>query len=86
MCIKILILKLHLCFKVTEYNNKYTFPEFYCDDLNQKFRLTHFQPMFHFYTPWKHQKSSRFLMFSEGIKMEHFLKIGEYCLKTIFAS
>ena len=38
--------------------------------------LTHFQPMFHFYTPWKHQKTSDFLMFSEGIVKEHWLKIG----------
>ena len=33
--------------------------------------LTHFQPMFHFYTPLKH-----FLMFSEGIEVEHWLKMG----------
>ena len=26
--------------------------------------LTHFQPMFHFYTPWKNKKTGRFLMFS----------------------
>ena len=28
--------------------------------------LTHFEPMFHFYTPWKHQ---------EG-EVEHWLKMG----------
>ena len=29
--------------------------------------LTHFQPMFHFYAFWKHQKTSGFLLFSGGI-------------------
>ena len=24
--------------------------------------LTHFQPMFHFYTPWKHQKTGSFIV------------------------
>ena len=28
--------------------------------------LTHFKPMFHFYTPWKCQKTRRFLMFLWG--------------------
>ena len=36
----------------------------------QGFLLTHFQPMFHFYTPWKHQKTFSFLMYSAGIKVE----------------
>ena len=30
--------------------------------------LTNFQPMFLFYTPWKHQKTSGFLMFSRGYR------------------
>ena len=38
--------------------------------------LTHFQPMFHFYTPRKHQKTSGFLMFSRAIEVEHWLKMG----------
>ena len=38
--------------------------------------LIHFQPMFHFYTPWKHQKTGGFLMFSGGIEVQHWLKIG----------
>ena len=38
--------------------------------------LTHFQPIFHFYTPWKHQKTGGFFMFSVGIAMEHWLKMG----------
>ena len=37
--------------------------------------LTHFQPMFHFYTPWKHHKIGGFLMFSGGIEVEHWLKM-----------
>ena len=32
--------------------------------------LNHFRPMFLFYTPWKHQKTSDFLMFSGGEGME----------------
>ena len=35
------------------------------------FSLTHFQPMFHFYTPWKNQKTGGFLMFSGGMDVEH---------------
>ena len=37
--------------------------------------LTHFQPMFHLYTPWKHQKMYGFLMFSGSIEVEHWLKM-----------
>ena len=39
--------------------------------------LTHFSSMFHFYTPWKRQKTSKtfgFLTFSGGVEMEHWLK------------
>ena len=38
--------------------------------------LTYFQPMFHFHTPWKHQKTGRFLMFLGDIEVEHGLKMG----------
>ena len=38
--------------------------------------LTHFQPTFHFYTPRKYQKTYGFLMFSGGIEVEHWLKMG----------
>ena len=31
--------------------------------------LTHIQPMTHFYTPWKHHKTSGFLMFPGGIEV-----------------
>ena len=33
--------------------------------------LTYFNPMFHFCTPWKRQKSSCFPTFSGSIEMEH---------------
>ena len=43
--------------------------------LYQKFKidysLTRFSSMFHFYTPWKHQKTKGFMTFSEGIGMEY---------------
>ena len=34
-------------------------------------RLTHFQPMFHYYTPWKHQKTNGSLIFPGGIEMKN---------------
>ena len=43
------------------------------------FLLTHFKPMFHFHTPWKHQKTWGSLMFSGGIVIEHWLGIGCDC-------
>ena len=33
--------------------------------------LTNLMPMFPFYTPWKRQKTSGFLMVLEGIEREH---------------
>ena len=33
-------------------------------------------PVFHFYTPWKRQKTSGFLTFSGGIEMEHWRQNG----------
>ena len=44
--------------------------------------LTYFQQLFHFYTPWKHQKAYGFLIFSGGIEVEHWLKIDQKCLRT----
>ena len=32
--------------------------------------------MFPFYTPWKHQKTKGFLLFSGGIKWDHWPEIG----------
>ena len=42
----------------------------------QMYFLTHFQPMFHSYNPWKHKKTGDFLMFSGGIEVECWLKMG----------
>ena len=39
-------------------------------------QLTHFNPIFHFYTPWKRQKTKGFLTFLRGIKMEHWAKMN----------
>ena len=38
--------------------------------------LTHFSPVSHFYTPWKHQKTFGFLTFSGSIEMWHWIKMG----------
>ena len=35
-------------------------------------KLTHFGPMFHFYTLWKRPKTKGFLTFSWGIEMERY--------------
>ena len=40
----------------------------------KQIRLTHFQPMFRFYTPWKYLKTYDFL-FSGGIEVEHELNM-----------
>ena len=39
--------------------------------------LTHFWPMFPFYPPLKHQKTFDFLVFSGGIKWEHWPEMGQ---------
>ena len=41
------------------------------DILRNLWSLTHFEPMFHCYTPWKHQKTGGFVMFLGGIEVEH---------------
>ena len=46
------------------------------DSLELKLFLTYFQLMFHFYAPWKHQKTYGCLMFSAGIEVEQGLKTG----------
>ena len=40
------------------------------------FLLTHFNPVLHFYTPWKRQKTKGFLTFSGGAEMWHWTKMG----------
>ena len=37
---------------------------------------TYFWPIFPFYTPWKHEKTKIFLVFSGGIKWEHSPEMG----------
>ena len=44
--------------------------------------LTHFSPMFHFYTPWKCKETKGFLAVSGGIEMEHQGKMG--CFSDVF--
>ena len=41
--------------------------------------LTNFWLMLPFYTPWKHQKTKLFLVFSGGIKWEHWQNMGWNC-------
>ena len=46
-----------------------------------------FQPMFPFYSPWKHQKTFGFLLFSGGIKWEHWPsweRSLSYCITCSF--
>ena len=38
--------------------------------------LTHFMPLVSLYTPWKHQKTSGFLIFLGGIEREHWQHIS----------
>ena len=38
--------------------------------------LTHFMPLISFDTPWKHQKTRGFLMFSVGIKRDQWHEMG----------
>ena len=40
------------------------------------FIFTHFNPMFHFYIPWKHQKTRGFLLFSGSIEMDQWANMG----------
>ena len=47
----------------------------YVPDLFQNF-VTYFKPMYHFYTPWKRQKTRGFMRFSDIIEMKHWFKIG----------
>ena len=45
-------------------------------------KLNHFQPMFHFYTPWKQQKFSGFLVFLEGMEVKFWLKMSQIMAKS----
>ena len=48
--------------------------------------LTDFMPMVSFYTPWKHQKTSGFLMFSGAIERDQWHKMGLGPFITLFWS
>ena len=58
--------------QLAEYYSR--FCEVTCFTLRKAF--THFRLMFYLYAPWKRQKTSGFLMFSEGINMEHWLEMA----------
>ena len=47
----------------------------YLGTKTKSIKLTHFSPMFHFYTPWKRQKTFSFSVVSGGIKIEHWTKM-----------
>ena len=38
--------------------------------------ITHFNPVVHFYNPWKRQKTKGFLTVPGDIEMERFSKLG----------
>ena len=38
--------------------------------------LTHFSAVSHFYTPWKRHKTIGFLVFSGGVEIRHWTKMG----------
>ena len=40
--------------------------------------LTHFMSLISFQTPWKHQKTRSFLLFSGGIKSDQWHEMGSY--------
>ena len=42
--------------------------------------------MFHFYTPWKRQKTKGFLMFSGGMEVEYLLKMSLKRIKSTYFS
>ena len=39
--------------------------------------LIYFQRIMYFYSPWKHQKNYGFLMFSGGIELDYWFKMGK---------
>ena len=41
-----------------------------------KIMFVEMSKLFPLYTPWKHQKSQSFLVFSEGVKWEHWSEMG----------
>ena len=71
----------YLCVLPSAYGNSETECEKCIFFKKSKFEVeyyysTHFQPLLHFYTPEKHQKTGNFLMFSWNKEVEHWLKIA----------
>ena len=54
----------------SDFAEPYWFNQF-CYNIPFHFTELHYSTVFHFYTPWKRQKSRGFLTFSGGIEMEH---------------
>ena len=50
----------------------------HCHFQRSRFLSTHFSLMYHFYIPWKRQKTKGFLTFSRGIEMEHWGNMGDW--------
>ena len=61
-------------FRVTNRDVKKSTGEYIFKFINKSDLLTHFLPMLHLYTPWKHDYD--FLMFSRGMEMQHSGQIG----------
>ena len=59
------------CFHAVNYSHDFILWHVYVsmDHSIKLVTLTHFSPVSHFYTPWKHQKTFDFLTFSGGIEM-----------------
>ena len=55
---------------------------FYQITKNLQFILTHFRPTFPFNTPWKHQKTIGFPMFSEDVKIWKFSAVFGKSVKS----
>ena len=49
-----------------------------------KCQLTHFKVMFHFYTPWKCQKTIGFLTFSGSIESKHCFEMSKIYFVPVF--
>ena len=49
---------------------------FQCFRLFRSICVTHFIPLVSFYTPWKHQKTRGFLMFSGGLERDQWHEMG----------
>ena len=64
--------------KVVTVMSVFTYPniKLLIPELSAYRKFTHFRTMFHFYTPWKCQKTFGFLTFLGGIEMEYWTRLG----------